>query len=313
MVSSVWHCVCHSSHSIWWSHILDRRCTCLSVYVYMFCAWPPNVCFRLQLAYLHGKMGVFSCSTVFACSHSPLLLCSHNLVYNVYMHQYMNLCQPEFWLSMCAPLPLKMLTWKHGMSPMTLWICQLHYFLSHILVRMCTCISTCTSVYLTPNVCFTPLAYLHGKMGSSVWHCVCLPVTLLLVHTLFKMGACISTLILGPNLTAHISSTPFEEFHENMVAPVWHCVFVTIICFWSHTLFKMCTCISTLIYVLTWLHMSVPPHLYSFMKTWMPLCDIVCLSQSAYFWLHTFVRMCTCISTCIYVHLTPHFSLIPCG
>ena len=77
-------------------------------------------------------------------------------------------------------------------------------------------------------------------------------------------------------------------------------------------MFKMCTCISTLIYVLTWLPMSVPPNLNSFMKTWVPLCDILCLSQSTYFWSHTIVRMCTCIITCIYVHLTPHFSLMPC-
>ena len=31
-------------------------------------------------------------------------------------------------------------------------------------------------MYLCPSnshVCFTPLAYLHGNMGSSMWHCVC--------------------------------------------------------------------------------------------------------------------------------------------
>ena len=144
---------------------------------------------------------------------------------------------------------------------MALWICHLNYFSLYILARRCTRISTCTSVYLTPNVCFTPFAYLHGKIGSSVWHWVCLPV-----------------------------------------------IYV-----WSYTLFKMCTCISILIYVLTWLPMFDPPHLNSFMKTWVPLCEFVCLSQSAYFWWHTFVRMCTCISTCIYVHLTSHFSLMPCG
>ena len=36
-----------------------------------------------------------------------------------------------------------------------------------------------------------------------------------------------------------------------------------------------------------------------------PLCSSVCLSQSPPFWSHTLFRMCTCISTCIYVHLTP--------
>ena len=140
----------------------------------------------------------------------------------------------------------------------TVCVFQSHYMRSHILDRKCICISTCTYVNWTPNVCFTPFAYFHGKMGFSVWHCVSSSHLLL-----------------------------------------------------AHTMFKMCTCISTLIYVLTWLPMSVPPNLNSFMKTWVPLCDIVCLSQSTYFWSHTFVRMCTCISTCVYVHLTPSITSNP--
>ena len=155
--------------------------------------------------------------------------------------------------------PICILTWKDVFLCVAWCVFQSLYLWSHILDRRCTCSSICTSVYLTPNVFFTPFAYLHGKMGSSVWHCVCHPV----------------------------------------------------IYFWSHTLFKMCTCISTLIYVHTWLCTSVPPHLNSFMKTWVPLCDIVCLSQSAYFYSHTFVRMCTCISIWVYVHLTPQITSNP--
>ena len=30
------------------------------------------------------------------------------------------------------------------------------------------------------------------------------------------------------HLTAHVCSTSFEQFHENMDTSVWHCVFVTI-------------------------------------------------------------------------------------
>ena len=178
------------------------------------------------------------------------------------MHQYMYFSLPD---SPCLLHSISILTWKDGFLCVALCVFQSpdSPYLSpwsHILDRMCTCISTWTSVYLTPYVCFTLFAYLHGKMGCSVWHCVCLPVTY----------------------------------------------------FWSHTLFKMCTCISTLIYVLTWLCMSVPPHLNSFMRTWVPLCDIVCLSQSAWdFWSHTFVRMCTCISTCIYANLSSEFCSSP--
>ena len=61
----------------------------------------------------------------------------------------------------------------------------------------------------------------------------------------------------------------------------------------------------------TSLSMSASPPLNTFMETWQPMCGIVSLSQSHFFWSQTLVRMCTCISTCIYVHLTPHFILTP--
>ena len=42
--------------------------------------------------------------------------------------------------------------------------------------------------------------------------------------------------------------------------------------------------------------MSAPLPMHSLMETWVPVCGIVCLSQSPYFWTHTLVRMCTCIN-----------------
>ena len=253
-----------------WRHGCPHVAVCLCP-IHLICV--PSTCMECAHASVHVFMPTWVLNSAPFPMHSSMetwmSLCGTvcfavipllfpDLGENVYMHQYMYFSLPD---SPCLLHSISILTWKDGYLCVALCVFQSLSPWSHILDRRCTCISTCTSVYLTPYVCFTLFAYLRGKMGSSVWQIVCLPV----------------------------------------------------ICFWSHTLFKMCTCISTLIYVLTWLHMSVPPHLYSFMKTWMPLCDIVCLSQSAYFWLHTFVRMCTCISTCIYVHLTPHFSLIPCG
>ena len=67
--------------------------------------------------------------------------------------------------------------------------------------------------------------------------------------------------------------------------------------FWSHTLVRMCTCIST-IGMCTWLHMYVAPPLLSYMQTWMTLC--VC-----------WPRICTCISTCMHGQLTAHVCSIP--
>ena len=38
----------------------------------------------------------------------------------------------------------------------------------------------------------------------------------------------------------------------------------------------------------------------------MLMCGTVCVSQSPWCWSHTLFRMCTCIRTSIYVHLTAH-------
>ena len=130
---------------------------------------------------------------------------------------------------------------------------------------------------------------------------------------------------------------------------------------WSHTVVRMCTCITTCIYVnlsseycssplciVPWKHgyhcvslcfavipllfpdlgqnvymhqymyfclpdsqCLVPPHLHTYMKRWIPLCGTVCVFQSLYFWSHTLFKMCTCISTLIYVHLTAHVCCTP--
>ena len=202
---------------------------------------PPNSpCLLHPLMYCYMERWVPLLGIV-CCIHltsgcTPWLECVHTFV-----HVYMSI-----WLPMSTQTGLHsyMETWVPLWG--SVFVSHSPYFCSHDLYRMCTCISTCTSVYLTPNVCFTPFAYLHGKMGSSVWHCVCLSV----------------------------------------------------IYFWSHTLFKMCTFISTSIYALTWLPMSAPPHLNSLINTWVSLCDFGYLSQSAYIWSQTLVRMCICISTC---------------
>ena len=76
--------------------------------------------------------------------------------------------------------------------------------------------------------------------------------------------------------------------------------------FWSHTLFRMCTFISAWIYV----HLTV--HVYSFplcLVSWKLGCPYLslCLCPIHPACVPTILfRMCTCISTCIYVHLTAH-------
>ena len=52
--------------------------------------------------------------------------------------------------------------------------------------------------------------------------------------------------------------------------------------------------------------MSGPPPMDSYMESWVPLCVTACVSQSPYFCYYTLFRMCTCISTWIYVHLAAY-------
>ena len=72
---------------------------------------------------------------------------------------------------------------------------------------------------------------------------------------------------------------------------------------WSHTLFRLITCIRTWIYVhLAAYVWSTPMH--SLMETWVPLYGSVFVTQSSHFCCHTLFRMCMSISTWIYVYLT---------
>ena len=181
-------------------HLICVPSTCLecvhaSVYVLM-----PTWVLNSTSSPMHGNMEtwVSVCGTVYVAVISFLF---PHLVYNVYMHQYMYICQPEFWILLH---PICVGTWKDG--------CE------------CVCCNHPTS-----------------------------------------------------------SATPFLE-----------CVYSSVHGFMS-----------------TWLPISAPHPLNCFMKTWVPQCGIVCLSQPAYFRSQTMFRMCTCISTSVYVHLTLHFSSTP--
>ena len=102
-----------------------------------------------------------------------------------------------------------------------------------------------------------------------------------------------------------LAKPPMDSYMETWV-PICDTVCVSqspFLC--SQTLIKMCTCISACIHVhLTYNVCFIP--LNSYMEIWVPLCGSVDVSQWPHFYSHTLVRMCTCISTCIHVHLTPH-------
>ena len=52
--------------------------------------------------------------------------------------------------------------------------------------------------------------------------------------------------------------------------------------------------------------MSGPPPMDSYMESWVPLCVTACVSPVTLFFSYTLFRLCTCISTWIYVHLAAY-------
>ena len=57
--------------------------------------------------------------------------------------------------------------------------------------------------------------------------------------------------------------------------------------------------------------MSGSPYMDCYMESWVPLCVTACVFQSPYFCSYTLFRLCTCISTWIYVHLAALFLVHP--
>ena len=81
---------------------------------------------------------------------------------------------------------------------------------------------------------------------------------------------------LCPYLTAHVCSTQFEQFHENMGAPVWHCVFVTISLF------------------------LVTHHCQNvYMHQYMYLCSSDSPFQFDALWIVTWKDVCACVALCV--------------
>ena len=132
--------------------------------------------------------------------------------------------------------------------------------------------------------------------------------------TLFRMCICISTCIYV-HLTGHIwAPTSYGIVWWKLGCPcLSHCVCVSQSPWlWSHTLFRMCTCISTCIYVQPYSPYLAQPPMYSYMENLAaPVWQCVCGQSPHVLWSDTLFRMCTCISTWIYVHLTVHHLVHP--
>ena len=155
-------------------------------------------------------------------------------------------------ISVWPPLHSYIETWVAQCS--TVCVFQSPHFWSHTLVRMWTYISTCTYIYLTPHVCFIPLAYLHGNMGSSVWQCVCCNHSTS-VPTPWLEDAYATVQVFMSIWLPVTPQTPMDSYMETWV-PLCGTVFVSKSAhFCSATLFRMCTSNRTSILVDLTLHL----------------------------------------------------------
>ena len=153
------------------------------------------------------------------------------------------------------------------------------------------------------HVCSNPYAYLHGNMGSSMWHCVCvLQSSHFWSHTLVRMCICTCTYV---HLTPNITSNPFCIVTWKHGCP---CV---ALCLCSNHLISVSTpcleCVHTAVHLFmpTWLPISPQTLMHNYMETWVLMCGKVCMFHSVHFWSHTLFRISTYLSKCIYVNLTP--------
>ena len=99
---------------------------------------------------------------------------------------------------------------------------------------------------------------------------------------------------------------PMHSLMETWGAPVWQCVCVPVISFLLPQPCLECVHASVHEFMSTLHPMSGPPPKDSYMESWVPLCVTACVSQSPYVCCYTLFRMCTCISTWIYVHLAAY-------
>ena len=214
----------------------------------------------------------------------------------------MNLCPPG---CLCLVHPLWIVWWKPGCPCMAVCLCPSH------LISLATPCLEC--VHASVHEFMSTLHAIPGPppMDSYIESWVPLCVTIcasqspyFCSYPLFRLCTSVSRWIYV-HLLLMSGPPPMHSLMETWV-PLYGSVFVSQSSqFCCHTLFRMCTCIST------WIYVYLTPHVWStpygwLHGSWLPLCVTACVSQSPYFCSCTLFRMCTCISTWIYVHLAAY-------
>ena len=174
---------------------------------------------------------------------------------------------------------------------------------------MCTCISTCIHVCLTPHVCLTHLDS-YMKTCMSLCGSVCVPVTLLVFPHLDWNVYMHQYMYTCPPDLPWCASSHLNSYIETWV-PLCDNVYVSQSPACGPKPWLKCLYVSVHVFMSTQLPMLAQPPMNSYLETWVIMCVTVCVSQSPCFWCHTYIKVCTCISTWIHVHLAPHVYSTP--
>ena len=221
----------------------------------------------------------------------------------------MNLCPPG---CLCLVQPLCIVWWKPGCPCMTVCLCSSH--LVSVATPCLECVHASVHEFMSTlhPMCGPPPmdSYMESWVPLCVTACVS-QSPYFCCFTWFRMCTCISTWIYV-HLAAYVWSTPMHSLMEP-----WHPCLVVCLCP-SHLISVATPCLecvhASVHEFMSTLHSMSGPHpMDSYMESWVPLCVTACVSQSPYFCCYTLFRMCTWISTWIYVYLTPHVWSTPYG
>ena len=216
------------------------------------------------------------------------------------MHQYPNLGHPY-----CPYLlhPVCIVWWKPGCLCMPVCLCPSH--LICVATPCLECVHALVHAFMSTWLPMSAPVPMHSLMETLVSLYGCLFVSQLhhfCSHTLFRTCTCISTWIYV-HLTVHVCSLPLCLVSWKLGCPYLSLCLCPIHPASGPTPCLKCVHASLHEFMSTWLPISGPPPMHSFIETGCP-CIAVCLCPSNLICSLTLFRMCTCISTCNYVHLT---------
>ena len=212
-------------------------CTCISTWNYVYLT--PHVWSTPYDSYMESWVPL--CVSLHVCPSHLIFVPTPCLEYvQASVHEFMST-----WLLISGPPPLHS-WWKPGCPCMALCLCPSHLISVDTPCLECVHASVHESMStLHPSSGPPPMDSYMGKLGAPVCQCMCVPVTLFLFLHLILNGYMHQYMNLFPAGCLCLVHPLCIVWWE-----IWVPLCVTLSMshspwLWSHTLFRMCTCIST--------------------------------------------------------------------